>query len=32
LFGRPPSTMDAVSATILGGEQAIHQKQDELLN
>jgi hypothetical protein len=30
LFGRPPSMMDAVSATIFGGGQAIYQKQDEL--
>jgi hypothetical protein len=30
LFERPPSTMDAVSATIFGSGQAIRQKQDEL--
>jgi hypothetical protein len=32
LFGRLPSTMDAVLATIfgVGGGQAISQKQDEL--
>jgi hypothetical protein len=30
LFGRPLSAMDAVSATIFDGGQAISQKQDEL--
>ena len=32
LFGRPPSTTDAILATIFGGGQAICQKQDELYN
>ena len=27
-FGRPPSTMDAVSATICDGGQAIRQKYE----
>ncbi len=26
VYGRPPSTMDAISATIFDGGQAIHQK------
>jgi hypothetical protein len=30
LFGGPPLTMDAVSATIFGGGQTISLKQDEL--
>ncbi len=30
LFGRPPSTMDAVSASMYDGGRAISRKQDEL--
>ena len=32
LFGRPPSMMDAVSATIFDGVQAIHRKHEWLFN
>ena len=28
LYGRPPSTMDAISATVFDGGQAIHQKHE----